>query len=319
MSEASGSACLSNLRYSSKTEAQTAAMKPNLFIIGSMKSGTTLLWRLLASHPAIHMSTPKEPSYFVEPNQLRELQPWIWSQGYWRSQKIYLDLFKTSGSKTYAGEASVYYTHLPLATGVADRIMRFSPSARLIYIMRDPVERTISHYWHRVIHNNECRPIEVAIKNDRQYCDVSHYSMQLAPYYKHFSNNQIKLLTLEQIIDNYDETVRSLFCWLEVDDTITKYQLKRENETPNIVRQRMELWSRTVNLLRRSPVSRASIDLLPESIKYYVRRLFTREINLLGIDIDPVMEYLQPLQRQQTKELSALTGREFREWKALNS
>ena len=97
-------------------------------------------------------------------------------QGYWRSQEAYLELFNASGSRPYVGEASVYYTHLPLATGVADRIFRFNPDARLIYIMRDPVERTISHYWHRVIHNNELRPIALAIKNDRQYCDVSYYA-----------------------------------------------------------------------------------------------------------------------------------------------
>ena len=189
----------------------------------------------------------------------------------------------------------------------------------MIYIMRDPVERTISHYWHRVIHNNELRPIALAIKNDRQYCDVSYYAMQLAAYYALFNKNQIKILTLEQLVENYDETVKSLFNWLGLDELITEYHLKHENLTPNTVRQRMKVWDGTINLLRRLPVSRASIDLCPESMKYYIRRLFTREFNRLDVDIGPVMEYLRPLQREQTKELFALTGREFREWKTLSS
>jgi hypothetical protein len=124
--------------------------KPNLFIIGAMKSGTTLLWKLLGSHPSVYMSTLKEPCYFVEPTQLRKFQPLAWRQGYWRSQEHYLQLFRSRRKEAFAGEASGYYTHLPDATGVAERIWRFDPNARLIYIMRDPVERTISHYWHKV-------------------------------------------------------------------------------------------------------------------------------------------------------------------------
>jgi hypothetical protein len=114
-----------------------------------MKSGTTFLWSLLASHPSIFLSRPKEPSYFVDPIQLRELKPWFWERGYWRSEELYLSLFQTAHGAKIVGEASVYYTHLPLASGVVERISQFNPDARLIYVMRDPIARTISHYWRR--------------------------------------------------------------------------------------------------------------------------------------------------------------------------
>jgi hypothetical protein len=166
MSETAGSVLAPDAPCTDWTEALPASIKPNLFIIGSMKSGTTLLWRVLASHPAIHMSTPKEPCYFVEPSQLRRLQPWLWRERYWLRRDRYFKLFHSNESKIYAGEASVYYTHLPLATGVAERIWRFNPNARLIYIMRDPIERTISHYWHSVISNSEFRSPLRAIRED---------------------------------------------------------------------------------------------------------------------------------------------------------
>ena len=67
--------------------------RPNLFIIGAMKSGTTYLRKLLAAHPAIFMCEPDEPSYFVEPRELRKLWPDMWRQRIWQSEKRYLALF----------------------------------------------------------------------------------------------------------------------------------------------------------------------------------------------------------------------------------
>ncbi|MBV9286644.1 MAG: sulfotransferase, partial [Hyphomicrobiales bacterium] len=180
-----------------------------------MKSGTTFLSKLLDSHPSIFMCKPKEPCYFVEPNQLRKLQPELWRQKYWRSQEDYLKLFRSaSNNEAYFGEASVYYTFLPLATGVTARIKRFSPNARLIYIMRDPTERAISHYWHRVLYNSEHRSLQEAIEVDNRYRDISYYAMQLRPYLALFGAEQIRTLTLEELLENKDETVQSIFAWL---------------------------------------------------------------------------------------------------------
>ena len=51
------------------------------------------------------------------------------------------------------------YTKQPLVKGVPEKIRKFNPESRLIYIMRDPIQRTISHYWHRVRWEGEWRPI----------------------------------------------------------------------------------------------------------------------------------------------------------------
>jgi len=266
------------------------------------------------------MCTPKEQSYFVEPAQLRNLQPFLWSQGYWQSQERYLQLFQSNNNELFAGEASVYYTHLPQATGVAERISRFNPNARLIYIIRDPIERTISHYWHRVMYNDEDRSLSRAIAEDSQYCDVSYYAMQLAPYFDRFKSDQIKILTLEGLIENPNEAMKSIFLWLGLDPSITISPVTQENLTPDIVRQRARWWSVVRRVSEKHSLLLKVINCVPEPLRqYYGAGLSNRQINRRGVNIEAVVRGLRPLQRRQTEELSQLIGRDFPEWKTLNS
>ncbi len=91
--------------------------RPNLFLIGAMKAGTTYLRKLLNAHPDIFMCEPDEPSYFVDPRQLRRLYPEMWERGLWRSEDRYLELFRPGGNAAILGEASTSYTKLPIAPG----------------------------------------------------------------------------------------------------------------------------------------------------------------------------------------------------------
>ncbi|MDA8347687.1 MAG: sulfotransferase, partial [Pseudomonadota bacterium] len=150
-----------------------ALRKPNLFIIGAMKSGTTSLHEYLDTHPQIAMSREKEPGYFVEELSLRKGEDW------------YLSLFEQDARYQYVGESSTHYTKLPLYRGVPERLFRFNPDARLIYIMRDPFDRVISHYWHAVRdvhHGGELRPLLKAVQECPDYLCFSDYAMQLEPY-----------------------------------------------------------------------------------------------------------------------------------------
>ena len=177
----------------------TRAPRPNLFMVGSMKSGSTYLTGLLASHPAIFVSSPREPCYFVDPRTLRRVWPYMWAKGYWRSADRYLDLFARAGDATVIAEGSNGYSQEPLCDGVPQRILSFSPEARFIYIMRDPVERTISHYWHNVRFFGEHRPMLAALESDPQYTDTSDYARQLNAYLTHFERGRIYVLTLEAL------------------------------------------------------------------------------------------------------------------------
>jgi hypothetical protein len=260
------------------------------------------------------MCEPKEPSHFVAPDQLKTLFPWAWRQGYWKSEARYLELFRTAGAATILGEASVFYTHMPSASGVAERISRFNPDARLIYVMRDPIERTISHYWHNVMHFGEHRSLSDAIIRDPRYTDVSDYAMQLDSYFAFFDREQIKVLTFEELIEHPDRTVNSIFTWLKLDGFAAASSFQPQNVTPETISGSIWLWRR---LRRRPGPLRDAIDRLPASVRRFGARLVTREVSPASVDRSGIVEYLRPLQQRRTEALTNLIGRDFPEWTTL--
>jgi hypothetical protein len=86
---------------------------PGLFVIGAMKSGTNYLRKLLGRHPSIFMTEVDEPSYFVDPDELKIIWREKWACEYWRDKKNYLQLFASAGDATILGEASTNYTKIP--------------------------------------------------------------------------------------------------------------------------------------------------------------------------------------------------------------
>jgi hypothetical protein len=294
------------------------ASKPNLFVIGAMKSGTTYLNKLLGGHPSIFMASPEEPSYFVDPEQLRTLWPEAWDLGFWRSEETYLNLFRSCGDAVILGEASTNYTKRPLVAGVPERIYRFNPDARFVYLLRDPVERTISHYWHMVRYNAERRPILEAVKTEPQYVDVSHYAMQLIPYLELFGRERVAVLTFEQLTGAPEATMRALYDWLGLDGSVADtsgFDLA-ENVTPEVIR--VAAWHGVLHHLRQSRQFRVLMPHLPRRIRDMAVRLATRQVHRRAIDTSDVTKFLRPIQGRQTEALVRLIGREFPEWATLS-
>jgi Sulfotransferase family len=291
--------------------------RPNLFLIGAMKSGSTYLSKLLGAHPAIFMCSPEEPSYFVDPKQLRTLWPEVWHRGFWRSEQHYLRLFRTCGDAVVLGEASTNYTKRPLISGVPERIRSFNPEARFIYVMRDPIERTISHYWHMVSYHAERRPILEAIKAEPQYLDVSHYAMQLTPYFEQFGSDRVAVLSFEQLTRAPVATMRWLYDWLGVDGAMADVSGfdQAENVTPEVLR--MATWHGALHYLRQTLPFRIVIPHLPRVIREAAVQLATRQVHRRTVDMSDAIDYLRPIQRLQTEALVCLLGREFPEWTTL--
>ena len=79
-----------------------AGLRPNLFLVGSMKAGTSYLSGLLGAHPSVFMGFPKE-CHFVDGRVLRRVWPSARRQGYWRSAERYLGLFAAAGGRRGRG------------------------------------------------------------------------------------------------------------------------------------------------------------------------------------------------------------------------
>ena len=161
----------------------------------------------------------------------------MWERGLWRSEERYLELFRSAGDATILGEASTNYSKLPIVPGVPERIAAFNPEARFIYLLRDPVERAISHYWHMVRHHAEHRPIAEAVRRDRQFAAFSHYSMQLRPFLERFGRERVAVLIHERLLADPTGVMGGVYRWLGVDAAAAHLSSfsEPENVTPDVI------------------------------------------------------------------------------------
>jgi hypothetical protein len=278
--------------------------RPNLFVIGAMKSGTTSLHSYLQCHPDIFMCEPKEPFYFVEEKNWKRGKGW------------YLNLFDDAGDKRIIGESTTGYTKRPKHKGVPERIFKFNPEAKFIYIMRDPVKRTISHYWHNVRWESEYRSMISAVKQAHEYIDVSHYAMQLEPYFDLFGRERVFTLTFEEMTVNKETCLANIFRWLGVSTEIglTKLEIKK-NVTPQQIKQVREFG--LLNRFRHSNLWNAIHGGFPKPIKNFARRLAFQPVDRQGVSEKETIQFLKPIQVEQTKKLEKMIFRKFPEWKNL--
>jgi hypothetical protein len=285
---------------------------PNLFIIGAMKSGTSSLHEYLHQHPEIFMARMKEPQYFA-PHKTRwghrwgQGQPWPEPGMQW-----YLDLFRDAGDVKYAGESSVSYTAVPWVSGCEERIHAFNPDARLIYIMRDPVERTLSHYWHFVHDGREDLPPLEAIRRKEEYVARSDYARQLRPYLNTFGREQVYALTLEELETQPARTMRQLFTWLEVDPDVG-ITIERFNVGKSQMRQTRRHLVPLDTMMKHWRWKRLEAH-MPAAVPRLLERITYRPIERGSVPTEDAVDYLREVLAPKSRELSLLLGREFPEW-----
>ena len=131
---------------------------PNLFLVGATKAGTTTLHQLLSRHAEIYMSTIKEPNFFTGVvGDLLGLMPVV------RDAVEYQGLFASAVAQRWRGESSTSYLW---DQGAADRIRDRCPDARILVLLRDPVDRAYSHFLMEVREGRDRMPFRRALEKD---------------------------------------------------------------------------------------------------------------------------------------------------------
>jgi len=196
--------------------------KPDFFILGAAKSGTTSLYFYLAQHPEIFMSPIKEPSFFCDEFQIVD------------NPIDYLALFRDATHQKRVGEASHAYLTSP---GTAPVIRAFLPESRFVLILRNPVDRAYSLYHHMALIGHEwTHSFERALqieearasgpdfeKKNPQYLynylyfRSGLYGEQIRRYLHWFERDRFLFLTLDELEADPIHTIRRIWEFLDVD------------------------------------------------------------------------------------------------------
>ena len=199
-------------------------MLPNFFVIGAAKAGTTSLHWYLAEHPAVFMTTMKDPAYFAygvdADGRLLWGNPDLHEFPI-KSLREYERLFADAGNATAIGEASTTYLECPQS---AARIRELLPAARILCSLRHPVDRAYSDYLMYLRGHGQrfdpARDLTATApwaRPDSHWMQVGRYHEQLSRYFDAFPGDQICVLLFDDLRRNPEKFVRDTYHFLNVD------------------------------------------------------------------------------------------------------
>ncbi len=212
---------------------------PQFLILGAQRSGTTRLYKWMMKHPQILPGTEKEIHFFDR--NFQNGVPWY---------QIHFPTRKRMGDNRITGEATPYYLFHPHAP---ERIRRVLPDVKMIALLRNPVERAVSHYFREAHMGEEDRPIGEALrleesrlqpelekmKNDEFYFSEIHhrksyktrgiYVEQLKRYFDLFERRQLLVLTSEEFFSDPENALHVIFSFLEVNAGFVPHRVVAQN------------------------------------------------------------------------------------------
>ncbi|SHH18506.1 Sulfotransferase domain-containing protein [Cognatiyoonia sediminum] len=160
---------------------------PSFFIIGAMKCGTSTLQTQLSMQNGIFMCEPKEPNFFSDDGIFAKGIDW------------YKGLFETAQEADLLGEASTHYTKLPNHPHTIPRLQNAVLKPRFVYMIRNPVARSVSHFIHEWSQGVLSDDLEKAFTSNPELVDYGRYGMQIRPWIETFGKESVFLTSLEQI------------------------------------------------------------------------------------------------------------------------
>jgi hypothetical protein len=269
---------------------------PNLIVIGGMKCGTSSLHFYLRQHPQIVMSAEKELNFFIEERNWGRGVDWYASQ--FRDAEV-------------RGEVSPNYTACERFPGVPGRMHALLPDAKLIYLVRDPVERAISHWIHNYSDGRENRQFDEAIRH-WSYVERSQYWRQLEAFLDFFPARQVLVVETEELRHRRRETMRRIFEFLGVDSGFQSAGFRVERHRSSLKRRKTRVgsWLAERGLERR-------LETLPQPWRWQLKFLlflpFSRTIPR-PVPSDSTRDWFVERVLDDIAKLRAFTGQSFPHW-----
>jgi hypothetical protein len=210
-----------------------ARLRPNIFVIGVQKSGTTSLYGHLAKHPQIQPPLVKEVHYF----DVAQARGDGWYNAHFPTIESAKRAEDAIGRAVHTFDTTPYYMFHPDVTA---RILRYAPDAKIIAVLRDPVARAWSHYWHEWTRGFEKLPPHRAFEaepkrlpaphdhvgasaRDRynhqhfSYCARSEYDLQLIRWLRHIPPTNLLCLKSENLFSQPAAALSRVAEFLDID------------------------------------------------------------------------------------------------------
>jgi hypothetical protein len=280
---------------------------PNLLIIGAAKCGTTSLHFYLDQHPDVFMARPEEGSGPHKEMRLFWRDDWQERLGWYERQF-------DPGAKV-RGEATPSYTHYPYLPDVPRRIHSVIPEARLIYLVRDPIDRIVAH-WAQTREDGERASLEQALADyerpDHRLVCASRYATQVERYLEYFPRDRLLVLDMDELRADRLATIQAAFRFIGVDDRYRSAafegQLNARGDKRALTGAGAGLWDRVL-----VPAG----QVVPEGIRGRaappLRRVLSRQVETPPLP-EQIETGLREMLRPEVERLRSLTGKEFASW-----
>jgi Sulfotransferase domain len=247
----------------------------DFLVIGAMKAGSTSLFEFLAAHPSVYVPGTKEPHYF--------------SMRYYYPSSYYRWLFRARGEQQICGEASTSYSNVNRFPRCPERIANDAPNVRIIYIIRDPIERIMSNLRHIRLRGHDIG-IDSKAVTDPSLWNKSRYRDTIEAYLEFFPRSRMFVADLHDLRKD-DEWLRRVLRFLELDHhSCEKFVLPQSN-----VSNRRRIASPWVSRIALSPLGALLRDMLPGERIQQLRNLVSSskqpdDAEISGINADVLRE-----------------------------
>lgn len=276
---------------------------PNFFLVGSQKSATTWMYRCLVEHPQIYLPAEDEIHYF--------------DIHYYRGVSWYQQFYNGYKGEKVAGDTTSSYIRDPQ---VPKRIADYNSDAKLIFSLRNPIDRAFSHYWHEKKKGKIAFDLSEIFENYDLFQNLivpGFYHYHLENFYAHFPQNQILVMIYEDLEKDPRQFLEEIFTFLKV----------KIDFLPNVLHDRInKAWYMPSTFEKAKYyfyliLTRTVMKLLPRSIRERLQQKYSFDLDSNGIKSeydrgmnDALRAEMRNIFKSENEKLGELINRDLSFW-----